>query len=58
MTKCVVCNHMGANMKQCTKCGKIWCLNCAMSGKAPYPKQRAYNVCPYCGKMDCVKPAT
>ncbi len=57
MVKCVVCNTSGANMKRCKACGEVWCQKCASFGKAPYPKLKAMNVCPYCGKMNSVEPA-
>ncbi|WP_156035921.1 hypothetical protein [Butyrivibrio sp. AE3004] len=57
MVKCQVCNRTGANMKMCKKCGKVWCERCACQGKAPYPKQKAVNVCPYCGGYNCMTTA-
>ena len=52
--KCDVCKVSGPNMKKCQKCGNIFCATCAMKGKDPYPKMKAANVCPYCGKMNCI----
>lgn len=57
MIKCTVCNAMGANMKRCTSCGEVFCQKCATEGKAPYPKMRAINVCPYCGKYNTIEAA-
>ncbi len=54
--KCQVCNTIGGNMKKCEGCNNVWCSNCATRGKGHYPKQRASNVCPYCGAYK-VKPA-
>ena len=51
--KCQVCKVTGPNMKRCKKCGQIYCLKCALSGKGPYPRIKAANMCPYCGKHDC-----
>lgn len=55
--KCDVCKYSGMNMKRCKKCGQIWCQRCATQGKDPYPKQKAINICPYCGKMNCIEMA-
>jgi Zn finger protein HypA/HybF involved in hydrogenase expression len=49
MAQCQVCKTSGPNMKQCEKCKKTWCFNCASSGKGPYPKTSVLNKCPYCG---------
>ncbi len=51
--KCQVCKVTGPNMKRCKKCGQIYCLKCALSGKGPYPHIKAANMCPYCGKYNC-----
>jgi hypothetical protein len=56
VVKCSVCNTWGANMRKCEKCNNVWSANCARQGKGHYPKTRAANVCPYCGKSDSVKP--
>lgn len=53
--QCVFCRHIGANMKRCKKCGKIWCQRCAVLGVGPYPKQKAVNKCPYCGQYNCME---
>lgn len=55
--KCDFCKTSGPNMKRCKKCGQIWCQKCATSGKGEYPKQKAINVCPYCGKYNCIETA-
>jgi len=55
--KCSVCNTSGANMVSCTKCNNVWCKRCATAGKGHYPKQKASNVCPYCGSSNTVKSA-
>ena len=49
MAVCQICKTGGPNMKQCDKCKKIWCSNCASTGKGPYPKAPIANKCPYCG---------
>lgn len=54
---CQVCKTSGSNMQKCKKCGKVWCKNCAFQGKAPYPKQKALNRCPYCNSLGTVEPA-
>jgi hypothetical protein len=54
MAQCQVCRTSGGNMKQCTTCRQVWCANCARAGKGHYPKSRAANVCPYCGKYTVV----
>ena len=54
MATCQTCHTQGSNMVTCTKCGNVWCKNCAQRGKGPYPFQRASNVCPYCGTTGTV----
>jgi hypothetical protein len=55
MAQCQVCRTSGGNMQTCEKCNQVWCHNCAIKGQGPYPKQRASNVCPYCGTVGKVK---
>ena len=56
MLKCTICNHSGANMKRCKKCGQIYCRSCADKGKIN-GKRTAQNKCPYCGALNQSEPA-
>ena len=53
--KCPICKHSGGNMKQCEKCGMIYCVHCATKGLLNGNKVAA-NKCPYCGSNK-IKPA-
>lgn len=55
MAQCQVCKTSGGNLRRCRKCGMMWCLPCASSGRGHYPKVRASNVCPYCGDAHSVE---
>lgn len=55
--KCPVCRITGGNMRKCKKCGQIYCKSCAFNGRGHYPRVRASNQCPYCGKLDCSETA-
>lgn len=57
MQVCKFCKHAGTNMRMCKKCGKIWCQTCAVKGKGDYPRQKAVNICPYCGSLGSVTTA-
>ena len=50
--KCMVRKVSGANMRRCKKCGQVYCVECALKGRPPYPKISARNVCPMCGAHD------
>lgn len=48
---CPICKHAGANMRKCTKCGKVYCRSCADKGLINGTKTAA-NKCPYCGVLN------
>lgn len=43
MAKCTICNHAGANMRRCKKCGQIYCRPCADKGKMNGKKHHRIN---------------
>ena len=56
--QCPLCKHSGANMRQCKKCGKIYCRSCANKGLINgNGKMLAANKCPYCGALNQDKAA-
>lgn len=54
MAECLHCKCAGGNMRKCTKCGAVYCVDCANRGRGPYPKVPA-NQCPHCGAMNASK---
>ena len=55
--QCQVCRTSGSNMRKCSACNQVHCKGCASKGKGHYPKLKAVNKCPYCGKTGVLKTA-
>ena len=56
MSSCNICktSSMGL-LKECKKCGRVFCSKCARNGLGGVPKTSAYNKCPYCGTLNQLK---